>query len=476
MDAAVFHQQYDTLLNAFLQQLPDAGLRVALRGQAEGYFRQCALAVWQADGGQITPAHADWYNGIYAGRAQGEDILYWALTDQVSKATGFPAPPFFDRLCRYDRQTGHATARQFLETLSTFLLLFAGADDRISPREAGAIQTYLDGLFTQWQGEELAGDQTPLSVTQFISSAPTPDTPAGPAAPAPVTQAQPAPQSQEEPSAEPQPTLEDLLAELDELCGLETVKEEVRGLINLVKVRRLREEAGLPIPPLSLHMVFLGNPGTGKTTVARLVAKLYKAIGVLSKGQLVEVDRSGLVAGYVGQTALKTQEVLQSALGGVLFIDEAYSLAPENSPTDFGREAIEVLLKGMEDHRKDLVVIVAGYTGPMEQFIHSNPGLESRFNKYLTFDDYDAAQLLEIFHSLCKKNGYTLTPEAEAKAAEGFRDLYEHRDENFGNARQVRNAFEDAVARQANRVAGLEAPSKEDLMAILPEDLCPITG
>lgn len=185
----------------------------------------------------------------------------------------------------------------------------------------------------------------------------------------------------------------------------------------------------------------------------------------------MEVDRSGLVAGYVGQTALKTQQVLQSALGGVLFIDEAYSLAPGDNPTDFGREAIEVLLKGMEDHRKDLVVIVAGYTGPMEQFIHSNPGLESRFNKYLTFDDYTAGQLLDIFHSMCKKNGYALSPAAETKAAETFQALYDHRDENFGNAREVRNTFEDAVARQANRVAGLAKPSKEDLMAILPEDL-----
>lgn len=161
-----------------------------------------------------------------------------------------------------------------------------------------------------------------------------------------------------------EPTTEALLAQLDELCGLETVKAEVRSLMNLVKVRQLREEAGLPTPPLSLHMVFLGNPGTGKTTVARLVAGLYKSIGVLSQGQLVEVDRAGLVAGYVGQTALKTQTVLQSALGGVLFLDEAYALAPGDSPNDFGREAIEVLLKGMEDHRKDLVVIVAGYPGP----------------------------------------------------------------------------------------------------------------
>ena len=264
--------------------------------------------------------------------------------------------------------------------------------------------------------------------------------------------------------------MEELLAQLDALVGLEGVKAEVHSLVNLMKVRRLREAAGLPTPPLSLHLVFVGNPGTGKTTVARLIGQLYRAIGILSQGQLVEVDRSGLVAGYVGQTALKTQEVLQSALGGVLFLDEAYALAPA-SPTDYGREAIEVLLKGMEDHRKDLVVIAAGYPEPMEDFLHSNPGLASRFPKTLVFADYTPPQLLAIFQGLCRKNGYTLPPETETAAAARFQALYDSRDAHFGNARTARNTFEDAVARQADRVAALEAPSREDLMALLPQDL-----
>lgn len=264
--------------------------------------------------------------------------------------------------------------------------------------------------------------------------------------------------------------MEELLAQLDALVGLEGVKAEVHSLVNLMKVRRLREAAGLPTPPLSLHLVFVGNPGTGKTTVARLIGQLYRAIGILSQGQLVEVDRSGLVAGYVGQTALKTQEVLQSALGGVLFLDEAYALAPA-SPTDYGREAIEVLLKGMEDHRKDLVVIAAGYPDPMEDFLHSNPGLASRFPKTLVFADYTPPQLLAIFQGLCRKNGYTLPPETETAAAARFQALYDGRDAHFGNARTARNTFEDAVARQADRVAALEAPSREDLMALLPQDL-----
>lgn len=237
-----------------------------------------------------------------------------------------------------------------------------------------------------------------------------------------------------------------------------------------MKVRKLRQENDLPVPPMSLHMVFLGNPGTGKTTVARLVGGLYAAIGVLSKGQLIEVDRSGLVAGYVGQTALKTQEVIKSALGGVLFIDEAYSLA-SGGENDFGREAIETILKAMEDHRDDLIVIVAGYSEPMTKFINSNPGLESRFNKYFYFPDYTGEQLMAIFRGQCKKNGYTLSADAESAALKLFDELYAERDDNFGNGRDVRNCFEDMVVRQSNRVAAMESSTRDDLMTILPEDL-----
>jgi len=183
------------------------------------------------------------------------------------------------------------------------------------------------------------------------------------------------------------------------------------------------------------------------------------------------VDRSGLVAGYVGQTALKTQEAVQKALGGVLFIDEAYALVNPDSASDFGHEAIEVLLKNMEDHRDDLIVIVAGYTDKMETFLHSNPGLESRFNKRFFFEDYTAGQLLDIFRSLCRKNGYRLSDAADAAMARQLEDLYLHRDENFGNAREVRNRFEHAISRQSDRVAALDAPTKEQLMELLPEDL-----
>ena len=284
---------------------------------------------------------------------------------------------------------------------------------------------------------------------------------------------QPAAKTEKAEEVEPLPKedMKDLQAELDSYIGLATVKEEVRNLINMASVYKLRRQHDLPTTDMSLHMVFTGNPGTGKTMMARMMARIYRSLDILSKGQLVEVDRSGLVAGYVGQTAIKTQKVIQKALGGVLFIDEAYALANQDAPNDFGREAIETLLKGMEDHRDDLIVIAAGYTELMGRFLHANPGLESRFNKYFYFEDYNGAQLLAIFQSMCAKNGYTLDDKATEYAESYFKTLYEERDENFGNARDVRNVFERAVARQSDRVAALEKPGKEELMALTVADL-----
>ena len=350
------------------------------------------------------------------------------------------------------------------------LLLFAAVDGKVSESEAGFVNACADSMSLYCDKAGVVGGKTSLDVNDFVTKR---------ADGSPVPTGKPADEKpaagqakKVEEEAAPQPEkLEDVLAELDALCGLDKVKEDVKSLINLVKVRKLRQEAGLPVPPMSLHMVFLGNPGTGKTTVARLLARIYHSIGVLSKGQLVEVDRSGLVAGFVGQTALKTQEVIEKALGGVLFIDEAYALTNQESPNDFGQEAVEVILKGMEDNRDDLIVIVAGYTDLMRDFIHSNPGLESRFNKYFQFEDYTGEQLAEIFRAQCKKNGYTIDEATDKAAAEAFQIMYEQRDENFGNARDVRNIFETAIARQANRVAVMENPTKEDLMALTVEDL-----
>lgn len=266
-------------------------------------------------------------------------------------------------------------------------------------------------------------------------------------------------------------TLSKLLEKLNDLVGLDGVKSEVESLINLINIQKIRQSRGMKQIPISYHMVFTGNPGTGKTTIARLMSEIYRELGVLSKGSFVETDRSGLVAGYVGQTALKVQEKVKEALGGILFIDEAYSLVASDSPNDFGREAIDTLVKAMEDNRDDLIVIVAGYTEPMKKFINSNPGLRSRFNKYLDFPDYNPEELTEIFRRMCKSNGYDMSSDAETAIQKRFTEMYENRDETFGNGRDVRNIFEKAVIKQASRLSSIKSPTNTQIITLEASDV-----
>ena len=258
-------------------------------------------------------------------------------------------------------------------------------------------------------------------------------------------------------------SLEEILAKLNKLVGLENVKKDVNSLINLIQIRKIREERGIKQPDMSLHLVFSGNPGTGKTTVARLLGEIYSKLGILSKGHLVETDRSGLVAGYVGQTAIKTQDMIKEAMGGILFIDEAYSLSAAKGENDFGGEAIDTILKAMEDNREDFIVIVAGYPKLMDDFLHSNPGLESRFNKHLNFEDYNPQELFDIFVSMEEGSSLKLDKKAEEFLKGHFEDVYECRGDNFANGRYVRNIFEKVLSNQANRLVKNEDISDDDL-------------
>lgn len=270
-------------------------------------------------------------------------------------------------------------------------------------------------------------------------------------------------------SKDSNPSNSSALDSLNELIGLRSIKQDVLDTVNLAKMMKERQSRGMKAVPVSLHLVFTGNPGTGKTTVARILAEQYKKIGVLKLGHLVEVDRSDLVAGYVGQTAIKTQEKIKEAMGGILFIDEAYTLAKEGN--DFGQEAIDTILKAMEDHRDEFLVIVAGYSEPMKKFINSNPGLKSRFRKYFDFPDYSAEELIKIFDVMRKKYGYTLTAEAQKAVESIINDITINKAENFANAREIRNLFERIITRQASRTSNLTNLSDLDLNTITRQDV-----
>ncbi|MGL5978737.1 MAG: AAA family ATPase [Erysipelotrichaceae bacterium] len=265
-------------------------------------------------------------------------------------------------------------------------------------------------------------------------------------------------------------SLEILLEKLNAMIGLATVKQEIDDILHIIQAKKLREARGFKVPPLSLHLVFSGNPGTGKTVIARLLSKIYYHLGVLSVGSFTEVDRSGMVDGFVGQTALKSQKVIESAMGGILFIDEAYTLSNGKGQSDFGQEAIDTLLKSMEDNRDDFIVIVAGYPDLMEEFLNSNPGLRSRFNRYIEFQDYNPQELYEIFCLRCLESEIQLHEECVDYLKSTFEQMYENRKEDFANGRDVRNIFERAYTAQARRISMLLEVSDVELQMFRLED------
>jgi hypothetical protein len=358
----------------------------------------------------------------------------------------------FDLLLRADARDGERRANTYYDLALKLGHASAAIDLVPSPDEITAIDRFRTTMLTAMDAAGVPRPGRPATAEAGV-------------------QTQVARSQVRTPELPPKRPIEELLAELDALTGLDHVKTEVRRLTSLLRVQRLRADQGLPVIETSRHLVFVGNPGTGKTTVARLLSQIYRTLGVVSKGHLVETERADLVAGYVGQTAAKTKAVLESALGGTVLIDEAYALA-RGGDNDFGREAIDTLVKFMEDHREDLAVVVAGYPDEMHDFIASNPGLESRFARTLEFPDYTTDQLLHIFDSMSEGQEYHLDEAARVALAQVIEA--EPRGRGFGNARFVRNVFEQAVAMQAVRLTDVDKPTRHQLTTLTAADIAAV--
>ena len=503
--------------DALCRVVTDALRTDGLYAQIRTYVLSAIMQIWGSNV-LYAPDYAQLTEAI-AGKRYTMEQIVTAMGCCAEEGRELAMPQFFKDLVQHDMETGNCDSDTFLEKLNMLLVASATINGDFTVEEAnalgviyGSLVSYIDkvGLMPP-EKPDYTASITPRDDSTYLQKSNDPTVPAaksqeskddkpeqdddkpinitintmnivgdGSTAIAPNTEAeiQTAPEEAAvvtNAADDETETLESLLEELDGLVGLEGVKQDVHSLMNFIKVTKIREQRGMKVPKMSYHLVFTGNPGTGKTTIARLVAKLYFHMGLLPQGQLVETDRSALVAGYLGQTAIKTQKVIQQALGGVLFIDEAYALAGDTDDS-YGKEAIETILKAMEDHRDELIVIVAGYTELMHKFIDSNPGLSSRFSKYFEFPDYTGEELLAILQRFCKKNGYRLTDDAITLLGEQFNALYATRDAHFGNARAARNIFEKAINAQANRIAMLSDFSDDDLECLTSDDITEAIG
>ena len=458
------HSNYQKAIQAFLNVYPSKTDKMS--ALIDSYCRTCALYLWNTFDVNLSVC-TDGINELYAEdkhkRTYTTNQVAGALNKLAQKQYILPVPEFFENIVAQDRIDGTNYSRKLASCLSLVFISFALIDGNVTAEEAKMITKLRGDLIACCDKNKIAAYADTIDIADFVDS-----DPVKPVAVAPVYK-QSTPKKKTPAETKPKKQV-DPMAELNKLIGLSAAKQSINELRDFAKIQQARKNRGLPVSDISYHLVFTGNPGTGKTTVARLVAQIYKELGLVSKGHLVEASAKDLVAGYVGQTAIKTGEVINEALGGVLFIDEAYALVDTNGQ-GYGQEAINTILKEVEDHRDDLAVIVAGYSEPMEKFIRSNPGLKSRFNRFVHFDDFAPEELFEIFQSLCKKNAYTTDEKASAIIKEHLTALSKSVGDDFANARTVRNFFETVIAKQATRISSEKDPSTEMLSTITEADV-----
>lgn len=465
------HFNYQKAIQAFLNSYPYITSTTAML--IDSYCRACAMYLWNSFDVSVDVC-SDCINEIYTNDSSRKvytlNQVKVAMTKLQDHHYALPVPVFFKEVIERDCIDGTNYSRKLASCFKLVFLSFALIDGTVAYEEANIITKLYRDLEKACDAKNIAAYDDRINPFEFIddneSEVHSLSTDNHYFIPQQITEAQRSPKAKRGRKE----VISSPFSELNKLIGLTAAKMEVAEISDFARVQKARKESGLPVSEVSYHLVFTGNPGTGKTTVARLVAQIYKELGILSSGHLVEASAKDLIAGYVGQTAIKTDELIQKALGGVLFIDEAYSLVDKNGQ-GYGQEAIDTLLKQMEDNRADFAVIVAGYDEPMHQFIESNPGLKSRFNKYIHFEDYSSEEMYQIFELLCQKNAYQTTEAAKNIIENYFSSLCNNHDDSFANARTVRNYFESVISKQATRIATIPQKTKDVLSTITDEDV-----